>query len=70
MKDVYHIIESNTRFPRQLLGAIESVAGFALSSVVNEVGARDPLAPIYDWFTEWFDAADLKEARALPSELS
>jgi len=27
--------------------------------------ARDLLAPIYDWFTEGFDTADLKEARAL-----
>ena len=26
--------------------------------------ARDVLAPIYNWFTEGFDTADLKEARA------
>jgi hypothetical protein len=27
--------------------------------------ARRLLAPVYDWFTEGFDTADLKEARAL-----
>jgi predicted ATPase len=27
--------------------------------------ARELLAPIYDWFTEGFDTADLQEARAL-----
>jgi predicted ATPase len=31
--------------------------------------ARDLLAPIYGWFTEGFDTADLKEARALLDEL-
>jgi hypothetical protein len=28
------------------------------------------LAEIYDWFTEGFDTADLKEAKALLEELS
>ena len=27
--------------------------------------ANDLLAPVYDWFTEGFDTADLKEARGL-----
>jgi predicted ATPase len=31
--------------------------------------ARNLLAPIYGWFTEGFDTADLKEARALIDEL-
>jgi class 3 adenylate cyclase/predicted ATPase len=31
--------------------------------------ARDLLGPIYNWFTEGFDAPDLKEARALLDEL-
>jgi predicted ATPase len=31
--------------------------------------ARDLLAPVYGWFTESFDGADLKEAKALPNEL-
>ena len=32
--------------------------------------AQDLLAPIYDWFTEGFDAPDLMEAKALLDELS
>ena len=31
---------------------------------------RDLLAPIHGWFTEGFDTADLKEAKALLEELS
>jgi predicted ATPase len=32
--------------------------------------ARDLLAPLYDWFTEGFDTADLKDAKALLDELA
>ena len=32
--------------------------------------ARDLLSPIYHWFTEGFDATDLKDARALLDELA
>jgi predicted ATPase len=32
--------------------------------------ARDLLAPVYGWFTEGFDTPDLKEAKALLSQLS
>ena len=32
--------------------------------------ARDLLAPVYGWFTEGFDAVDLKEAKALLGELA
>lgn len=32
--------------------------------------ARAMLAQIYNWFTEGFDTADLKEAKALLAELS
>ena len=31
--------------------------------------ARDLLAPVYEWFTEGFDTADLKDAMALLEEL-
>ena len=31
--------------------------------------ARAMLAEIYDWFTEGFDTADLKDAKALLDEL-
>jgi len=32
--------------------------------------ARALLAEVYDWFTEGFDTADLREARALLDELA
>jgi hypothetical protein len=32
--------------------------------------ARVLLAPVYHWFTEGFDFADLKEAKALLAELA
>ena len=31
--------------------------------------AHDLLAPVYGWFTEGFDTADLQEAQALLSDL-
>jgi predicted ATPase len=31
--------------------------------------ARELLAPIYGWFTEGYDTADLQEAKALLEEL-
>ena len=31
--------------------------------------AHDLLAPVYDWFTEGFDTADFKDAKALLDEL-
>jgi predicted ATPase len=34
----------------------------------SEAGAL--LAPVYGWFTEGFDAADLREANALLEELA
>ena len=32
--------------------------------------ARDLLAPVHGWFTEGFDNADLKDAKALLDELT
>jgi predicted ATPase len=31
----------------------------------RRAGARELLAPVYGWFTEGFDTADLNDARAL-----
>ena len=41
-----------------------------LVSQNRHVQARVRLAKIYDWFTEGFDTADLKDAKALLDELS
>ena len=32
--------------------------------------ARDLLSPVYGWFTEGFDTADLKEAKSLLEDLT
>jgi len=49
-------------------------AATSLARLSREQGrrteARELLAPIYDWFTEGFDTADLKEAKALLDELA
>jgi len=34
------------------------------------VQARDLLVPVYGWFIEGFDTADLKEAKALLDDLT
>ena len=36
----------------------------------KRAAARDLLAPVYGWFTEGFDTADLQEAKALLGELA
>jgi len=36
----------------------------------KQAEARALLAPVYDWFTEGFDTADLQEAKALLEELA
>ena len=49
-------------------------AAMSLARLWGEQGpraeARDLLAPVYGWFTEGFDTADLKDAKALLDELS
>ena len=36
----------------------------------KQAEARDLLAPVYGWFTEGFDTADLKDAKALLDDLA
>jgi predicted ATPase len=36
----------------------------------KRVGARDLLAPVYDWFPDGFETADLRDAKALLDELA
>jgi predicted ATPase len=59
---------------RQEARAYELRAATSLARLRGELGrraaARDLLAPVYDWFTEGFDTADLKEARALLDQLA
>ncbi len=59
---------------RQEARSWELRAGVSLARLWRDQGKRkqahDLLAPIYGWFTEGFDTADLKETEALISELS
>ncbi len=59
---------------RQSENSLELRAVMSLSRLWQNQGkkeeARRLLADIYDWFTEGFDTADLKQAKALLEELS
>jgi class 3 adenylate cyclase/tetratricopeptide (TPR) repeat protein len=59
---------------RQKVKAYELRAAVSLARVWAEHGrrseARDLLAPVYGWFTEGFDTADLKDAAAVLSALA
>jgi predicted ATPase len=59
---------------RQEAKSLELRAAMSLSRLWHQQGqraeARALLAPIYGWFTEGFDTADLQEAKALLEELS
>jgi len=54
--------------------SLELRAATSLARLWGEQGrraeARDVLAPVYGWFTEGSDTADLKDAAALLAELS
>jgi predicted ATPase len=54
---------------RQQAKSLELRAAMSLARLWQHQGkrdaARDLLAPIYHWFTEGFDTADLREAKAL-----
>ena len=53
--------------------SLELRAAMSLSRLWQRHGKRDKarqtLAEIYDWFTEGFDTADLRDAKALLEEL-
>jgi predicted ATPase len=59
---------------RQEAKSLELRAAMSLARLWHHQGKRDEarglLAPIYGWFTEGFDTADLQEAKALLEELS
>ena len=64
-----------SRLPcKQQAKSWELRAATSLARLWREQGrraeARELLAPVYGWFTEGFDTADLKDAKALLDELS
>jgi predicted ATPase len=58
---------------RQEAKSLELRAAMSLARLWQQQGkrleARELLAPVYGWFTEGFDTADLQEAKALLEEL-
>jgi predicted ATPase len=58
---------------RQQAKSLELRAAMSLARLWQSQGKRqeayDLLAPVYNWFTEGFDTADLKEAKTLLDEL-
>src|SRR5262249_26198374 len=59
---------------RQEAKSLELRAAMSLSRLWQQQGkrveARELLAPVYGWFTEGFDTADLQEAQALLAALA
>jgi predicted ATPase len=59
---------------RQQAKSLELRAAMSLSRLWQQQGkldeARDLLAPVYNWFTEGFETADLQKAKALLEELT
>jgi predicted ATPase len=59
---------------QQQARSLELRAATSLSRLWQQQDKRDEahelLAPVYDWFTEGFDTADLQEARTLLEELA
>jgi predicted ATPase len=59
---------------QQQAKTLELRAAMSMSRLWQQQGqwdeARELLAPVYGWFTEGFDTADLQEAKALLEELS
>jgi predicted ATPase len=74
-------VEAETRFRRSIEVSQQQEAKFfelraticmarLLASQKRRDEARSMLADIYNWFTEGFDTADLKDAKALLDELN
>jgi predicted ATPase len=65
--------QSIAKARQQHAKSLELRATISLTRLYRDRGkrtdARDLLAPVYGWFTEGFDTADLKEAKALLEEL-
>ena len=59
---------------KQQARSFELRAAMGLARLWRDQGkrsaARDLLAPIYGWFTEGFDTADLKDVKALLEEMA
>jgi predicted ATPase len=59
---------------KALQSEVATGAALSLARLLRDTGRRDEaraiLAEIYNWFTEGFDTADLKDAKTLLADLS
>ena len=51
-------------------GLLVGVGRTAVERQGKTTEAHELLTPVYNWFTEGFDTADLKDAKALLAELT
>jgi predicted ATPase len=72
-------VEDSLRFALEIAGrqdarSLKLRSATSLARLLRDQGRRseahDLLAPVYGWFTEGFDTADLKDAKALIDELA
>jgi predicted ATPase len=75
LDEAQNALEEALRVARkQQAKAYELRAATSLARLWGEQGrraeGRELLAPVYGWFTEGFDTADLKEAKALLDQLA
>ena len=75
LEEAQHALEEALRIARrQQAKSLELRAATSLARLWAERGrraeARELLAPVYGWFTEGFDTADLKDAKALLDALA
>jgi predicted ATPase len=68
-----HLQQALTIARRQQAKAFELRAAMSLARLWQQQGKRteayELLSPVYGWFTEGFDTADLQDAKALLEEL-
>ena len=69
-----HLQQALTVAHHQQAKSLELRAAMSLARLWQQQGkrveARELLAPVYGWFTEGFDTADLQEAKALLEALT
>ena len=69
-----HFEHAHSAARERQMKSIELRAATSLARLWRDQGkvqqARELLTPVYGWFTEGFDARDLKEAKALLNELA
>ena len=64
------VVNSPGRMEEEIRLLRNQLRSLAWEKLYREQEAQDLLAPVYGWFTEGFDTADLQEAKALLDALA